>query len=313
MKIIDLHCDTIPRIINSEERCNLKKNNFHVDIEKLEKSAYLAQFFAMFIYMGNGLNPLEECLKSIDRFYCEIEANKDKIALATNYYDMEKNRKEGKISAYLTIEEGGVLKGNIGNLRNFYRLGVRLMTLLWNLPNEIGYPNCEEKYRSKGLNPFGEEVVHEMNKLGMIIDVSHLSDVGFYDVSRLSTKPFIASHSNARSIKNHSRNLTDDMIRILAKKGGVCGINYASLFLGDDEVSRVEDMIKHINHIVNVGGIDVVSLGSDYDGISCELEIKNAGEMDKLIFALKKEGYCETSIDKILYKNAKRIIKEVMR
>jgi membrane dipeptidase len=248
----------------------------------------------------------------LDRFYIELEKNKDFIAFAGNYDEMISNDKNGKMSAFLTIEEGGAIKGQLHNLRNFYRLGVRLITLTWNFQNEIGYPNCKEEFRNMGLTEFGKEVVHEMNKLGMIIDVSHLSDGGFYDVARLSTKPFIASHSNARELCGHTRNLTDDMIKVLANKGGVMGINFEREFLGTKGISTIEDMVRHISHIKNVGGINVISIGSDYDGINPELEMKNIGEISMLIDELKKNSFTEDEIEKILYKNAVRVIKEVL-
>ncbi len=153
-----------------------------------------------------------------------------------------------------------------------------------------------------------------MNTLGMIIDVSHLSDGGFYDVARYSKKPFVASHSNSRTICNHSRNLTDDMIRTLSEKGGLTGINFEKTFLlQGGSKSSVKDMVKHINHIRNIGGIDVIGLGSDFDGIDPKnLEIRSMGEIDKLIIELQREGYHDSDIEKILYKNALRVIKEVL-
>lgn len=312
MKIIDFHCDTILALMDDKNNSTLRKNNLSIDIEKMNKGDYMAQFFAMFVYLQKNQDPLEMCLEMIDRFYCELESNKEDINLAKNYDEMVSNQNEGKMSAFLAVEEGGVLKGKIHNLRNLYRLGVRLITLTWNFPNEIGFPNCQVECMDKGLTPFGEEVVSEMNKLGMIIDVSHLSDKGFYDVANLSQTPFIASHSNARIVKNHTRNLTDDMIKTLAEKGGVTGINFAREFLGEWEISRVQDIIAHIKHIKNVGGIDVISLGTDYDGISPYLEIQNAGEMDKLITGLNREGFTEDEIDKILNKNAMRVIRDVL-
>jgi membrane dipeptidase len=321
MKIIDLHCDTILKIYEAEynlgEKINLQKNNIHVDVEKLVAANSVAQFFALYIDLEqkykNGEKTFEYCLDMLDCFYNQLQDNKEKISIARNYEEMNKNMKEGKISAFLTIEEGGALQGKLSNLRNFYRLGVRLITLTWNFPNEIGYPNIEEKYTNMGLTDFGREVIQEMNKLGMIIDVSHLSDKGFYDVATLSKTPFIASHSNSRSAKVNSRNLTDDMIRILAQKGGVMGINFAGMFLSNDDISRVEDMVRHIKHIKNVGGIDVIALGTDFDGIEDDLEIKNIGEIGMLIRALGKNGFSDDEIDKISYKNASRIIREVMK
>lgn len=313
MPIIDFHCDTIMKLMDKKRGLILKENNLNVDICKLQKAKSLAQFFALFIELDMVTDPLEYCLLMVDKFYEEIEKNSSEIALATNYKELIDNMNKGIISAFLTIEEGGVLKGKIEQLRNFYRLGVRLLTLTWNFPNEIGFPNKNEEDRNKGLTNFGKEIVSEMNTLGMIIDVSHLSDGGFYDVAKYSKKPFVASHSNARVISNHPRNLTDDMIKILSEKGGIMGINFEKHFLGHNELSRVEDMISHIKHIKNIGGIDCISIGSDFDGISnLGLEIKNIGEIEKLSIALNKNNFSEEEIEKIFYKNAIRVIKEVL-
>lgn len=312
MPFIDLHCDTVMGLMEAGDHVGLRRNSLNVDIEKLKAGGSLAQFFALFVDMQECQDPLEYGLKMADRFYTEMHKNSGDIALALNYHDVEHNRANDKISAFLTIEEGGVLKGDLAQLRNFYRLGVRLITLTWNYPNELGFPNIKEDYRGKGLTAFGCEVVREMNRLGMIIDVSHLSDQGFYDVAKLSSKPFIASHSNARAITNHSRNLTDDMIKVLAGKGGIVGINFARDFLGSAAISRVDDMVRHIKHIRSVGGIEVVAVGSDFDGINPELEIKHFGEIGKLINALEENGLKEDEIDKICCKNALRVIQECL-
>lgn len=311
MRTIDLHCDTVLKLMADKNK-GLYENDLNVDIKKLKEANSLAQFFAMWVDLKSGQDPMEIALRMIDRFYREIEKNSSHIALATNYEDIMENDKEGKISAILTIEDGGALKGELYNLRNFYRLGVRSITLTWNHPNEIGYPNFHEEYRDKGLTDFGIEVIHEMNRLGVLIDVSHLSDKGFYDVARESKKPFIASHSNARSVKNHPRNLTDDMIKVLSECGGVMGINFERDFLGDSENARIIDMIKHIKHIKNVGGIDVIALGSDYDGSHPGYEIEHIGQIEKLAHSLKANGFTEGEIEKIFYKNALRVIKDVL-
>lgn len=313
MRIVDLHCDTILKIGRLGKRVELKRNNLNVDIEKLKRANSLAQFFAMYVNLEEESDPMEKCLEMIDTLYLEIDKNKKDIALARSYDELMENNKNGKLSAFITIEEGGVINGKLYNLRNFYRLGVRLITLTWNYPNEIGYPNCMEEHMNTGLTSFGQEVVREMNELGMLIDVSHLSDGGFYDVARLSAAPFTASHSNARAVYPHTRNLTDDMIRVLSGKGGVMGINFEREFLGDEPVSRVEDMVKHIGYIKNVGGIDVIAIGSDFDGINQQLEMENIGQIDKLISALQKNGFTENEIEKILYQNALRVIRDVLK
>ncbi|EQB87479.1 membrane dipeptidase [Clostridium punense] len=314
MRVIDLHCDTVMKLMQGREKVNLRKNDFSVDLERLKKSNSMAQFFALFIEKQYVDNAFEFCMDMADRIHEEIKNNNEIIKLATNYEELIKNNEEGKISAFLTIEEGGALKGKLSNLRNFYKLGVRLITLTWNYENEIGYPNKNIDFINKGLKDFGLEVVEEMNNLGMVIDVSHLSDGGFYDVAKHSKDPFVASHSNAREICGHRRNLTDEMIKILSNKGGVTGINFERSFLNNEERSNIEDMLRHINHIYDIGGIDVIALGTDLDGINSKgIEIDNIGDIHKLSNALLKDGFTEDEVEKIFYKNAMRLIKDVMK
>jgi membrane dipeptidase len=312
MKVIDLHCDTILKIMESKQQQTLYKNEYCVDIEKLKSGGFLAQFFALFIDLKATEDPYKYCMEMLKVFKKQTENNKQYIMHVKSFKHIEKAENEKKIAAVLTIEEGGALKGSLDNLKNFYNEGVRLITLTWNYPNEIGYPNYKWKYCDKGLTLFGRALVEEMNKLGIVIDVSHMSDQGFYDVAKQTKKPFIASHSNARTITNHSRNLTDDMIRVLAEKGGIMGINFCSAFLGEENISTIESMVKHIKHIFNVGGIEVIGIGSDFDGIENAVEIKDSSEMMKLALALSKAGFSDDNIEKILYKNALRLLKDVM-
>lgn len=326
-----MHCDTIMKLCidrNKGIESNLRNNDFHISIEKMNKGDYLAQCFAMFVPF-NVENPFETCIQMIDRYYEEMDKNKDLILPAYSYDDIIKNKEKGKMSGILTIEEGGVTKCNLSYLRTFYRLGVRMITLTWNFVNGVGYPNFirpndgsrpdfKNPNTKDGLTEYGISMIKEMNKLGIIIDVSHLSDAGFYDVLKYSTAPFVASHSNARSICNHCRNLTDDMIRKLSLRGGVMGINFAADFLneveeGKDNFSKIEYIVKHVKHIVKIGGIDCVGLGTDFDGIEKDLEIKDASFMPLLRNALLNEGFNEEEIDKIFYKNVLRVFKEVLK
>lgn len=313
--LIDLHCDTILECHLSRGKRVISSNDLCVDIEKLRKADSLAQVFALYVNMEREANPMQNCLDMLDLFYNELEANKDTISFAASYDDIMRNKEAGKLSAMLSIEEGAAINGNISNLRNFYRLGVRLMTLLWNFPNQLGYPNFKFEHKDKGLTEFGMEVVAEMNKLGMLVDVSHLSDGGFYDVARLSTKPFVASHSNSRECTMHPRNLTDDMIKLLADKGGVMGLNIESFFLCPGEpttVSTIEDMVRHLKYIRNVGGIEVMAIGTDFDGTNHTSELADIGEIGRLEEALLANGFTQDELDKIYYKNALRVIKEVL-
>ena len=313
MRFIDLHCDTAYKMLY-DEKMELYKNEESIDIEKLKKGDALGQTFALFIEGDKVKSHYNEFNRMYERLMAEINKNSDYIKIARNYEEYLKNKNEKKISAFLSIEEGEAIEGDINKLHDVYSKGIRLITLTWNFENSIGYPNCRRMFMNKGLKKFGIEVVEEMNRLGMLVDVSHLSDGGFYDVAKYSKNPFIATHSNARSICNHSRNLSDDMIKILANKGGVMGLNFCNDFLNmSKDISMIEDMILHIKHIRNIGGVDVLALGSDFDGIDNEVEFKDCSNMGKLADALSKHGFKEEEIEKIFYKNAERIIKDVIK
>lgn len=323
MKIVDFHCDTISQLYDireSGENINLKQNRLHLDIEKMKKSDYMIQVFASYVDLGSNNRPLESCLSYIDLLYDEVEKNKDDIGIAYTYKDILNNIENNKMSALLSIEEGGVCKGNLSLIRNFYRLGVRMMTLTWNYENELAYPNGhfynEEKNERKGLKEKGFEFINEMEQLGMIIDVSHLSDDGIYDVYTNTSKPFIASHSNARNICSHQRNLTDDMIKKIGERGGLIGVNFYSSFLNNNykssDISKIEDIINHIKYISNIGGIDCVGIGSDFDGIDCPLEFENASKMQLIYDKMKNSGFKEEDIEKVFHKNALRLFKELL-
>lgn len=323
MKIVDFHCDTISQLYDireSGESINLKQNRLHLDIEKMEKGDYMLQVFASYVDLGSNNKPLESCLSYIDLLYDEVEKNKEHIGIVYTYEDILTNIKKNKMSALLSIEEGGVCKGNLSLLRNFYKLGVRMMTLTWNYENELAYPNGyfynEEKNEKKGLKEKGFKFINEMERLGIIIDVSHLSDDGIYDVYNNTSKPFIASHSNAREVCSHQRNLTDDMIKKIGERGGLIGVNFYSSFLNNNykssDTSKIEDIINHIKYISNTGGIDCVGIGSDFDGIDCSLEFENSSKMQLIYGEMKKSGFREEDIEKVFYKNAIRLFKELL-
>ena len=331
MQVVDMHCDTIMRIVetrDAKKQASLDKNEFNIDIQKLKAGQYILQNFAIFTPLKMVDNPVLRTQRGIDCFYQEIEKNKQDIKPIFTYQDIVENANNGMISAMLTLEEGAVVFDSLEMLRNYYRLGVRMITLTWNFSNGIGYPNFESSKDATfkdlftintkdGLTPFGIQYVQEMERLGIIIDVSHLSDAGFYDVLKYTTKPFVASHSNARSICGVARNMSDDMIKKLAKRGGVMGINYCGDFLLPSDTggvrSYVKDMVKHIQHIVAIGGIDCVGLGSDFDGINPDLEMNDASKLPMLEIALQQAGFSQEDIAKIFYKNVLRVYKEILK
>lgn len=322
MKVVDMHCDTIGELWKAEKAgkpISLRSNSLHIDLEKMQKGDYLLQNFAMFVFLGREKDPLVNVLEMIDVYNRAMAENSDLIAPVLRFEDIEKNRAAGKLSGMLTIEEGAVLKGNPYVVRSLYQLGVRMLTLTWNFENEIGYPNTVVKAkdydpsRHYGLKPEGIEIVREMNRVGMIVDVSHLGDDGFWDVVKYCDGPFVASHSNARAVCNHTRNMTDDMIRALADKGGVMGLNFCGDFLNPNGKSRVEDMVRHAKHILDVGGSDILGLGTDYDGIDGDLELDHCDKMQLLAQEMDRQGFGIEQIEKIFHGNVLRLYREVLK
>lgn len=311
MSLIDLHCDTAIRLLY--EDLKLKESICSIDINKLKKARSKAQVFAHFIELDLFSNPYDEFIRVYKNFIKEINENKEEIEVVRNLKELNEANRNNKIGAFLSIEEGEVLEGDIDKIQEVYDLGIRLITLTWNFENSIGYPNSGYKFKEKGLKEKGIEMVLKMEELGIIADCSHLSDGGFYDLVKILKKPFIATHSNSREITDHPRNLTDDMIKALANKGGVMGMNFCAPFMGKSKVTTIESMVRHIEHIRNVGGIDVLAIGGDFDGISNKVEIEDIGEINKLRGALIKRGFTAYDIDKIFYKNVERVFKDCLK
>lgn len=332
MIFADMHCDTITKLhreIKQGSREALNTNSLHLDLCKMKKADYLLQNFAIFINQGKCDNPYQACLENIQFYKEEMHKNNDLIIPVTTYEQVIQNEKNEVMSALLTIEEGAVLEGKIERVQEFYDLGVRMITLTWNYPNELGYPNVDIRPYLKnevdkpnfhipdttnGLTPIGISIIEEMGRLGIIIDVSHGSDALFYDVCRYTKKPFVASHSNARAICHHNRNLSDDMIRTLALRGGVMGMNFCADFLNPDAHGKcyIHDIIVHMQYIKNIGGVEVIGLGSDFDGIEDELEMKDASGMVLLLEEMHRSGFTMSEIDKITHENVLRVYKELL-
>ncbi len=320
MKVCDMHCDTVMALRQQRqegEKAELLKNSGHVDLLRMRQGGYLLQTFAVFVALEAGENPLQICLEGIDFFYEQMERYRDTIRPVISMEQVSQNEAAGLMSALLSVEEGQVCLGDPAVLRMLYRLGVRMMTLTWNHENQLGYPHGFSGKGNCGLKEMGVQFVEEMERLGMIIDVSHLSDEGFYDVLKHTKKPFVASHSNARSICPHSRNLTDAMIRSLAERGGVMGLNFYAPFTDspgpDGRVfGTMEGLIRHVKHIIQVGGADCIGLGSDFDGIGTNMEMKDCSYMPRLADALLKAGFQADTVEKIFYKNTIRVMKEIL-
>ena len=308
--MIDLHCDTIMQLLDHLDSGDLYRNTWKIDIEKLQKAHSKVQDFALFINLGDTNDPYGRYEEMRNLCTTQIHLYGEHIQHVLSYQDVESVYKSGKIGALMSIEEGGVLGGDLDKLKQAYQDGVRLITLTWNYPNGLGEPHCGEQH--KKLTPKGIEFVEAMQDLGIIVDCSHLNDAGTEQLGDILDVPFIASHSNAREVTAHTRNLPDNLIKLIANKGGVIGLNFAQSFLGTSPVSRIEDIVKHGLYLINKGGVDVVALGTDFDGIKPNTEIKDASEMYRLYDAFKEAGLSVDQCEKLFWKNADRLLKEIL-
>lgn len=308
--MIDLHCDTIMQLLDHPDSGDLYRNTWKIDIEKLQKAHSKVQDFALFINLGKTNDPYGRYEELRNLCTTQIHLYGEHIQHVLSYQDVESVYESGKIGALMSIEEGGVLGGDLDKLKQAYQDGVRLITLTWNYPNGLGEPHCGEQH--KKLTPKGIEFVEAMQDLGIIVDCSHLNDAGTEQLGDILDTPFVASHSNAREVTAHTRNLPDNLIKLIANKGGVIGLNFAQSFLGTSPVSRIEDIVKHGLYLINKGGEDVVALGTDFDGIKPNTEIKDASEMYRLYDAFKEAGLSVEQCEKLFWKNADRLLKEIL-
>ena len=308
--MIDLHCDTIMQLLDHPDSGDLYRNTWKIDIEKLQKAHSKVQDFALFINLGKTNDPYGRYEEMRNLCTTQIHLYGEHIQHVLSYQDVESVYESGKIGALMSIEEGGVLGGDLDKLKQAYQDGVRLITLTWNYPNGLGEPHCGEQH--KKLTPKGIEFVEAMQDLGIIVDCSHLNDAGTEQLGDILDVPFIASHSNAREVTAHTRNLPDNLIKLIANKGGVIGLNFAQSFLGTSPVSRIDDIVKHGLYLINKGGEDVVALGTDFDGIKPNTEIRDASEMYRLYDAFKEAGLSVEQCEKLFWKNADRLLKEIL-
>src|SRR5215475_2134780 len=304
---IDSHIDTIQRVMMGED-LGERHDVGHADLPRLRDGEMHAPFFALWVpVFYQGAEAVRRTLDLRDAMQSVLDTYKDQIELATTAADIERIVKAGKISAFLTIEGGHTIDDDLRVLRMYYRLGIRSMTLT-HARNTNWADSSSDTPAHNGLTDFGKEVVREMNRLGMIVDLSHVSDNTFFDALAVTTKPVIVSHSSMRAISNVPRNVSDEMVRALAQNGGVIGITFGMGFINPKDadklrvatdteseapalsgktldayaaqnaqklfrkrlsvVATVEDVADHIDHAVKIAGIDHVGIGSDFDGIA---------------------------------------------
>lgn len=315
MFICDCHCDTLTELYN--KNASLYENEQHFDIKRQIALGGGLQFCAIYVptevfrYQGG----LRYTLCLLDKYNQEIKKLHENgiDVLQVRTAEDAGNVLKHKAATLLAIEEGGAIDGSLEALRCLYELGVRAMTLTWSNRNDIA-DGINEEATGSGLTLFGKQVVAEMNRLGMLVDVSHISTAGFWSVIETSSKPIIATHSNAKNLCSHPRNLNDEQIKALAQNGGLAGITFAGQFLEEDwRNACIESVYKHIDYMLNlIGNDDHIGFGSDFDGISHPpYNIQGVQDYKPLIEYLSKY-YSDETINKITHQNVINLLQKVL-
>lgn len=351
--ILDGHIDTPQRMLDTRTDISARLSDGHVDIPRMKEGGLTAAFFSIWVDASYGPGTaFRRALALMDAVQALVDTQPD-VELVTTAEAVRAATGRGHIAVLMGVEGGHAIENSLEKLDALYRRGARYLTLTWNNGNDWAGASTDGR-RKGGLTDFGRRVVRRMNELGMLADVSHVSDSTFWDVLATTTRPVIASHSSCRALASHPRNLTDDQLRAIARAGGVVGINFFPVFLDDHfrqqfneldqrlkpqldsiraryrakpgeaefEVDRfrsehlgglavptVERLVDHIDHAVQVMGVDHVGLGSDFDGISVlPKPMKDATSLPLLTAALRARGYSDGDVRKILGENFLRVL-----
>jgi len=323
--IVDGHTDTMMKVI--DEDTWLPKTDignetaFQLDIPKAKAGGVNAPFFAAYTsgYYDNNPRSISRTLAMIHALYWTEEQNMEDLKIATTTKEIKQTVKDNKIAAIPTIEGAYSLDEHnaLGLLHQYHDLGVKVVGFNWNFSNALGegadrvYGDPNRTPSEGGLTELGTEVAAEMNKLGMVIDVSHMSESSFWDVMEVTEAPILASHSGVNALKDHPRNLSDEQLLALKENGGVISIVFYPAFLTDNPEGHVSDIVDHIDYAVDLIGIDHVGIGSDFDGASLPIDLQNAAEMPRIIEELFVRGYSKQELEKILGENILRVLEEV--
>ncbi len=308
--IIDGHADTIMAVVSGERHLYEDSSLGHLDIPRMKKGGLDVQFFAIFADGAIKENHFERGLRAWDTMMKDFE-KAEGFRLVKCYDDILEGKKNGQTMGLISTEGGEILEGNLQNLDILHRLGVRCFGLVWNYRNALADGMFEVRTEG-GLTTFGQDVIKRAEELSMLIDVSHLTEAGFWDMMEISKNPFVATHSNAKAICNVGRNLNDEQLIALSKKGGVTGLNYCDQFIADHKAD-LSHCLDHIDHIVTVAGVDTMALGSDFDGVQgLPKGLEDVTKLKNMTRGLVYRGYSDEEIKKILGGNWLRVIKEVI-
>jgi membrane dipeptidase len=309
MNLIDFHCDTLSECYN--RKSELYKNDLHIDLERGKRvfNKY-CQVFAVWIPDEKRGDEAYDYFNNVYAFFeKQLLKNYNTVAFCRSSGEMDNAFGENKIAAFLSVEGGAVLGGDIDVIDALYEKGVRILTLTWNGQNELGDGCFTEN--AKGLSPFGVNCVKKLQKKGIIVDVSHLSERGFYDVAEYSEKPFIATHSDCDIVDNpfaEKRNLTDAQIRIITEQKGIIGLNLYEKFLGVENGAGLCSVIRQIEHFCSLGAEHTICFGCDFDGCTVSDDLCGIDKLYKIANGLARENYSDELINGIFFDNANAFI-----
>ena len=313
---LDSHCDT-PMFFDQQINFASRDPKILVDLHKMTEGHLDATIMVAYLeQQGLTDEDLLAATAKTDRILNEIEAMVAKsssyVNIAYTPTDLYRLKAEGKKAIMLGIENGYAIGKDLKNVERFRHRGVVYMTLCHNGNNQL-CGSCRFNDEGLGVNAFGEEVIHEMNRVGMMVDISHAGDQTFYDALDISTKPIVASHSSSRALCNHPRNLTDEQLKALAIKGGVAQVTLYNGFLKEEGQATIQDAIAHLNHMVDIMGIEHVGIGTDFDGDGGIIGCASASELINFTRCLLKERYSEEDIRRIWGGNFLRVMEEVQK
>lgn len=309
--LVDTHNDFIWQVYKSGVDFGKDNRSTQSDLPKFIEGGVDVQVFAIWIPTNKVRQSYSFTKGQIDRLRSIEEENNEQFEIADSFEDMKKILEAKKVCGLMSIEGGTAIGSDLDNINEFFNLGVRYIGLTWNNSNNIGTSARDEQKKGieGGLTEFGVEVVKRMDEVGMLIDVSHLSEGAFWDVIKTTKNPIIASHSNCYAIHPHYRNLTDEQIKAIADGGGVIDVNFHNGFLGG---STVDKIVEHIDHIKELVGVDYIGIGSDFDGgINPPVDLYDATQYPEITRELVERGYTEEEIRKILGLNFIRVFKQV--
>lgn len=307
--ILDGHTDAMLAIPRQKRSFAVRSEIGHVDKERMREGNIKAALFAVFPAFTKRM-----IKKGVENWFEIVNNEENELMQIKNYDDFEKSQAEGKIGAVLHFEGVGGFDKNLNSLHYYKNLGLRTMGITWSNKNKFGTGvSFIGKEKKRGLTEKGRELIHEAQSLGITIDVSHLNELSFWDVIEITEKPIIASHSDSRTICDHTRNLTDEQIKAIFEKHGTIGINMGMVFLNPNNPGKKDpemgfDVIKkHIDQIVACSDINTVAMGSDFDGIKTPNCMKDCAQYPKLFDYLAENGYSEQDIKKISHENLLRV------